>query len=997
MSEDLRYLLLACITAAAGLTVTPLVRRAFTRFRSREHKAGKELIYRHFPKHKKPLGGGVAIFATLAVGVGLAVLFRLPVPPSVWLWLLCGVAFGAIGFIDDWRKVNAARGLNEWVKLLLQIVLAWVFTALVVTLRHADAREAISVFLPFVGWVPLWQWLFLPFGIVVIVGASNAVNLTDGLDGLAGSGLAIAFAGYLVLSNLLQWDAVPPLIPLLVIASLVGFLLLNRPPARIIMGDTGALGLGAALGMLALLSRTEWLLLLFAAPFVIDTLSVIVQVTVIKFFRGPVRLLRHQTTEVFRPFLCTPLHHHFQWLTWGPWPILALFSGVGVLSALLAVLAFPASLPHGAVAFGWFWLMGMLVQAGFLTAAALQKVVRANFFLGLEHTEENDERMLALYKGLPVAVLGMRWYTVEEVTGISESMLDTIAAESILWRNISEIEARATLGKIYAEYKMFDRAAEEWEEIPLRNLLIRENLVVHLGKIYYGREELLRAVKLWEQLPPSRLRRIPGLLETIQSAKVRVGHLAGRLYHQAHEHAIVLRKQVENGHPRSHEAEVSGLLAELEAALRYMQDLRDLLAYEQQKAEGAGEFLELDGGPDLYRRMDVLLSSRREELHQALSWAQALGEPAGAVEEHSSLHELSQALHMTPAEIGRALEATNPLVVREFSRIERPSRNTLYRLRLEGRDARLPEHLVAKCFQETQVTFFSACYRRERGVLEILNEVGAPVPRLYGGHLGTRMAVVFMEDLGTHDFSSIMQALPVEDRAGRLDLLRRGLEALVMLRVCTQPVHARLDREIARIVKEVLTPDYYVNTTTIALNRILALDRRQLSPSERGRLEMALRPIIATLLEEPKTFIHFEFTPGNLQLIDNRVVAVDYEQSTMGPAAVDLATLLYAPEANLSDAEVQGLLEYYHELLPSTVPSSLAVRQEVLEAAAIMKMFFYAGSAANFYRKFEDGRRLAAMEWYLQTAERLLLRTPEYQDLTQTLRHCWTGQTHLQV
>ena len=109
--------------------------------------------------------------------------------------------------------------------------------------------------------------------------------------------------------------------------------------------------------------------------------------------------------------------------------------------------------------------------------------------------------MLALYKGLPLELLGVRWYTVEEITGISEGMVNNIAAESILWRNISEIEARATLGKIYAEYKLFDRAAEEWEEIPLRNLLIRENLVVQLGKIYFGRDELLRAIKLWEQLP----------------------------------------------------------------------------------------------------------------------------------------------------------------------------------------------------------------------------------------------------------------------------------------------------------------------------------------------------------------------------------------------------------------------------------------------------------------------------------------------------------------
>lgn len=996
--ENIWYILLALVTAICSLACNRGIRRTFSRFRSRERKAGKELIYRHFPRRKKPLGGGVAIFGALLAGVAFSWLlarFRL-IPPVPWLqllaWLGCGIAFGAIGLIDDWRKVNAARGLREGVKLLLQVLFAGLFTLLIVTLGTASALPSTTVFLPFIGWVAL-GYLYLPFGMLVLVGASNAVNLTDGLDGLAGSSLAITFLGYLLLGALLHYEGIPILIPLLALGALAGFLFYNRPPARIIMGDTGALGLGAALGALALMTHTEWLLLLFAAPFIIDTVSVLIQVSVIKFFRGPVKLLRHQTTEIVRPFLCTPLHHHFQWLAWGPWPILALFDSVALFSVALALLAMPAA-AVGPAGLSWFWLGGLVLQGIFLAFASAQKSVRANYFLGLERVDGAGERMLSLYKGLPIEFFGVRWYSIEDITGITETMINTIAAESILWRNISEIEARATLGKIYVEYRLVDRAAEEWEVIPLRNLLIRENLVVQLGKIYFGRDELLRAIKLWEQLPQARLTRIPGLPETIRSAKVRVGHLAGRLYHQAREHAAAL--EARRAVPPS-PAEIAALVSELEGALRYTQDLRDLLSYEQQKAEGEGELDGRDGVPDLYRRMDATLTARREELHTALRWAQGLLEPIDDLTAApGTLQQLAEALQMTPPEISRALNLKGLLPVLNFARIQKPSRNNLYRVTLDAGDMGLPGQFIAKCFQESQITFFSACYRRERGVLQLLQETNAPVPRLLGGYLGARQGVLFLEDLGNQDLGQALLAISPEDRHARITLVHRGLETLVEMHVHTLPALDQLEREIAKIVKEVLTPEYYVNTTTIALNRILALEGRQLTAGERGRLDVALRPLIVPLLDEPKTFIHFEYTPGNLHLAGGRVVAVDFEQSTMGPAAFDLATLLYSPEADLRDEEIDGLLKFFSELLPAT-SSSFRVHQETLEAAAIFKLLFYAGSAANFYRKFEEGSRLSAMEWYLHTAERLLAHSPDYDDLAHTLRQCWHGQRHLPV
>jgi len=987
---DFRYVLVVLITLVCSVLFNRAIRKGFSRFASQERKAGKELIYRYFPRKKKPLGGGVALFLALCVGLvtaqTLSWLGGWPILhlSTAWLWLACGLAFAGIGLIDDWRKVTAAQGLTEWAKLLLQVVAALFFTVAILIVRDGNT----AVYIPFFGSF-IFGKFFLPFGMLIIVGFTNAVNLTDGMDGLAGASLTVSYAGYLALALLLQHDGIPPLIPLLALAGLLGFLYYNRPPAKIIMGDTGALGLGAALGALALLTGTEWLLVLIGAPFVINTLSVLVQVAVIKFFRGPIRLLRHQTTEIFRPFLCTPLHHHFQWLAWGPWPILALYTGVGALSVLLALLAWALVPQHtpGIQACEWFWTIGVLLQVGVLLFAALQKAIRANYFLGLGVPDGGEERMLTLYKGLPMVVLGMRAYTLEEVTELSEDMVTAIAAESILWRNISEIEARATMGKIYAEYKLFDKAAAEWEEIPLRNLLIRESLVVQLGKIYFGRDELLRAIKLWEQLPASRLARNAGLPETIQSAKVRIGHLAGRLYHQAREHVADLERRVRKQPLPSGHREPAELVTELESALRYTQDLRDLLAYEQQRSEGAGEGGDADSDQQqLYRRMDQLLTQRREDLVAALSWVQELITSPTTPPELSPLQQLANTLGMTAAEIGRALDVNGPLPVREFARLEKASRNMLYRISLDTKEHHLPECIIAKCYEETQVSFFSACYRRERGVLRILQEAGAPAPRLYGGHLGSRTAVLFQEDLGTQDLATALITLGAEDRSGKIALLRRAISALVHLHTRALPVLPQLEREIAKIVKEVLTPEYFLNTTAIALDRILALNRRRLSHAEHGRLENALRPISAALLAAPKTFIHFEFTPGNLLLVDGNVVAVDFEQATMGPAAFDMAALCYAPEVDLTDTEIRGLLDYYHELLPADT-AALVVQPEIMEAAAIVKLIFYAGAAANFYRKYEEGRRLLAMDWYLHSADRLLSSHSAYRDLADLLRN----------
>lgn len=1009
MPANIVYLLFAVGTLLLSIVLTRMIRRAFATFRSRERKVGKELVYRHYPRQKKPLGGGMAIFLALLAAVAVASLpwVRAALFPYLdraqqlhligiaWLWICCGLAFAGIGFMDDWRKVTAARGMSERAKLALQAIVALLCTMLLVyyNLRIIPDHHATAVFLPFIGWLPLYLG-FIVFGVLVIIASANAVNLIDGMDGLAGSSLLVVNAGYLVLAALLRHETIPSLLPLLAIAAIGGFLLFNLPPARIIMGDTGALGLGAALGTLALCSGTEWLLLLLGAPFIITTVSVIVQVTVMKVFRGPIKLLRHQTTEVFRPFLCTPLHHHFQWLGWNPWIILGMYTASSALIVVIAVLAYailgPAPSDSGLLLSGWLWILGLVLQAAFLIMAAVQKVVQANYFLGLEGIDGSRERVLMLYKGLPVSVFGARWYAVEYPTRITESMVNAIAAEGILWRNVSEIEAHVMLGKIYYANRLYEGAVEEWERVPQRNLLIREHLVIQLGEIYLKANAYMKAIKLLEQLPPDQLARIPGLPAEIQHAKVQIGNMAGKLYHQAMAHVTEMERIELEGQPLVRE-KLQKLIRELEVAMQYTQQLRELLEYERYKAERLGELDVAQQGPDLYRRMDTILAVRRDELLQALNWAKKLAEPSEILVTRTPLLELADALQMTPGEICLAMNIPSPLTIQSVTHLTKPSRNTLYRIQIET-NTHLPEWLVAKSYEDAQVMFFSACYRRERGVLEILHEAGAPVPKPLGGYLGSHRAVLFLADEGTQDLAGALTAMPHADHAGRLALLRQGIQILTSLYARALPVLPRLEVEVRKIVKEVLTPEYFINAASIALNRILDLRRQHLSPAERGRLEVAIRPIAAVVLEAPRTFIHFEFTPGNVQISEGHAAALDFEQATLGSAAFDVAALLYSPEADLTDIEVESLLAFYHDQLPGEGPPLLAVTPAALEAAAILKMIIYTGAAANFYRKFEDGARLDAMEWYLRTAERLLTHRPDAAELLDLLANCWPSE-----
>ena len=266
-------------------------------------------------KKGTPTMGGFLILLALAIST---LLWADLTNPYVWIVLLVTVGFGLIGFFDDYRKLtqNSHRGISGRSKLALEALLAAVACVAVSYMAPPGLENALAV--PFFKNV-LFQlgWFFVPFGIVVIVGTSNAVNLTDGLDGLAivpsmiaaGCFAFIAYlVGNLVFANYLQIHHAVGAGELTVfcgamVGASLGFLWFNAPPAMVFMGDTGSLSIGAALGTISVITKHELVLAIIGGLFVLEAISVIVQVASFKMTGR-------------RVFRMAPLHHHFEQLGW---------------------------------------------------------------------------------------------------------------------------------------------------------------------------------------------------------------------------------------------------------------------------------------------------------------------------------------------------------------------------------------------------------------------------------------------------------------------------------------------------------------------------------------------------------------------------------------------------------------------------------------------------------------------------------------------------------
>ena len=292
----------------------------------------------HGSKKGTPTMGGILLIGSIVIST---LLWAKPENPFVWLVLFSAVFLGGIGFYDDWLKVTkkSSDGISSRLKFLLQCLLAGIFTLFFLTNPKLSAM-AQQLFVPFFK-EPLvlgMGVLTFIFYLLVIVGTSNAVNLTDGLDGLATGCTATVAATYAVLvyvagniktATYLQVPFVPyagelAVLCVALLGACLGFLWWNAHPARVFMGDTGSLAIGGMLGAVAICCKQELLLVIVGGVFVMEAMSVILQVASFK-------------TTGRRIFKMSPIHHHFELSGWKENTVIVRFWILSVLFALLGL------------------------------------------------------------------------------------------------------------------------------------------------------------------------------------------------------------------------------------------------------------------------------------------------------------------------------------------------------------------------------------------------------------------------------------------------------------------------------------------------------------------------------------------------------------------------------------------------------------------------------------------------------------------------------------
>ncbi len=289
----------------------------------------------HLKKSGTPTMGGILIIFSIVVSVFLWQDIR---NLFTWVSLFSVIGFGVIGFFDDYLKVykKSSSGLQAKFKFIAQILLSTVIVTFIYV--NSDA-SATLLYIPFFKFPVIdLSFFYIPFGVLLLVGTSNAVNLTDGLDGLAiglvlMAGIAFAILTYLSgRADYAEYLQIPyiegsgelTILSLAIVGASVGFLWFNCHPAEIMMGDTGSLSLGGLIGVIALLIKKEILLIFVGGVFVLEALSVIIQVVSFK-------------TRGKRVFKMAPLHHHYELNGWNETKVVTRFWILGGLFVILSL------------------------------------------------------------------------------------------------------------------------------------------------------------------------------------------------------------------------------------------------------------------------------------------------------------------------------------------------------------------------------------------------------------------------------------------------------------------------------------------------------------------------------------------------------------------------------------------------------------------------------------------------------------------------------------
>lgn len=309
------------LSVTFGLIAIPMLKKI---------KAGQRInvyVENHQKKSGTPtMGGIIFIIPTILTTIFLILTDKMEFSVNLLIVLFVLVSYSMIGFLDDYLSIkqNQNKGLTQIEKLFLQFIVALVFYILYQ--KYTDANSILEITLLGIKWN--LGWFYGIFILFLLVGTSNAVNLTDGLDGLAGGLSAIAFLAF----GLISWGSYwiegyrdIGIFCFILVGSIMGFLVYNSNPAKVFMGDTGSLTLGAVLATIAILTNHELSLAVIGGIFVIETLTVMIQITSVVLFKKKV-------------FLMTPIHHHFERLGWREADIVKLFWIVGFILSLLALI-----------------------------------------------------------------------------------------------------------------------------------------------------------------------------------------------------------------------------------------------------------------------------------------------------------------------------------------------------------------------------------------------------------------------------------------------------------------------------------------------------------------------------------------------------------------------------------------------------------------------------------------------------------------------------------
>ena len=299
-----------------GLVLIPFLRRK---------KIGQRISIYVGNAHKKKegtptMGGLIFVLPTLIATIALILTNKLELTSNLFIILFVFIGYAFIGFLDDFLSIKKKNneGLTTYQKLFLQLIIALVFFYLY--MQKGGQTSLVSSTL---GIDIEMGWFYGVFLLFILIGASNAVNLTDGLDGLAGGLSAISFIAFGLISISVGFEEIG-IFTFILVGALLGFLIFNTHPAKIFMGDTGSLALGAVMAAIAILTHREITLLVVASVFVVETLSVILQVVWMFLFHKKL-------------FLMTPLHHHFEKIGWSETDIVKLFWVVGLILTMAGV------------------------------------------------------------------------------------------------------------------------------------------------------------------------------------------------------------------------------------------------------------------------------------------------------------------------------------------------------------------------------------------------------------------------------------------------------------------------------------------------------------------------------------------------------------------------------------------------------------------------------------------------------------------------------------